>query len=92
MPTYDYQCQDCGYSFEEFQSMSDDSLTTCPSCSKEELKRLIGGGMGVIFKGNGFYVNDSKTTAATSKPIPAKKEPCASSASPACNSCPASKK
>ncbi|MCK5250641.1 MAG: zinc ribbon domain-containing protein [Spirochaetaceae bacterium] len=60
MPTYDYECRSCGHSFETFQSMSDDSLTVCPECRKEQLRRLIGGGSGIIFKGSGFYVNDSR--------------------------------
>ncbi len=69
MPTYDYKCDNCGHLFEYFQSMSDDALTTCPDCGQETLKRLIGGGMGVIFKGSGFYVNDAKKSSSTSKPL-----------------------
>lgn len=60
MPTYDYECAACGHQQEIFQSMSEDPLTLCPECGKESLKRLVGGGLGVIFKGSGFYVNDSK--------------------------------
>lgn len=60
MPTYDYECRACGHILETFQSMSDDPLKLCPQCGKEELARLIGGGLGVIFKGSGFYINDSK--------------------------------
>lgn len=60
MPTYDYECTKCGYTFDAFQSMSEDPLVKCPKCSKNGLKRLIGGGMGVIFKGSGFYVTDSR--------------------------------
>jgi putative FmdB family regulatory protein len=59
MPTYDYACQDCGHELETFQSMNDEPLSVCPSC-KGRLKRLIGGGSGIIFKGSGFYINDSK--------------------------------
>ena len=61
MPTYDYVCQDCGHEFEAFQSMKDDALTECPSC-EGRVKRAFGGGAGIIFKGSGFYVNDSKKT------------------------------
>jgi putative FmdB family regulatory protein len=61
MPTYDYECQSCGHRFDEFQNMSDSALTTCPSCNEDALRRLIGGGIGVIFKGSGFYVTDSKS-------------------------------
>lgn len=60
MPTYDYQCDACGHTFEAFQSMRDDPLSVCPECETAALRRLITGGTGVIFKGNGFYVNDSK--------------------------------
>ncbi len=67
MPTYDYECRTCGYQFETFQSMSDDSLTICPDCGKEQLRRLISGGTGVIFKGSGFYVNDSRKSSSSPK-------------------------
>ena len=60
MPSYDYQCSACNHEFEEFQSISADPLQVCPSCGEAALKRLVGGGIGVIFKGSGFYVTDSK--------------------------------
>ena len=60
MPTYDYECDACGHTFDAFQNMSDAPLKKCPSCGKLKLRRLIGGGLGVIFKGSGFYVTDSK--------------------------------
>ncbi|MBX3465837.1 MAG: hypothetical protein KF878_02935 [Planctomycetes bacterium] len=59
MPTYDYLCQDCSHAFEHFQSMSSDPLTTCPQC-QGSLKRLIGTGGALIFKGSGFYCTDYK--------------------------------
>lgn len=59
MPTYEYECSSCGHTFEAFQSMSDAPLSSCPKCGKA-VKRLILGGTGVIFKGSGFYVNDSR--------------------------------
>lgn len=59
MPTYEYECADCGHSFERSQSMSDEPIKVCPACSGR-VRRVINGGMGVIFKGSGFYVNDSK--------------------------------
>ena len=62
MPTYDYLCTNCGYKFEEFQKMTDDALSTCPTC-KGKLKRLIGSGLGPIFKGSGFYQTDYKNSA-----------------------------
>ena len=63
MPTYDYLCSKCGHQFEEIQKMSDPVLTKCPKC-KGKLKRLIGSGLGVIFKGSGFYVTDNRKSSA----------------------------
>lgn len=60
MPTYDYACKACGHRFEHFQSMSSDPLTACPECGQDELKRLIGAGSALIFKGSGFYCTDYK--------------------------------
>ncbi|MCK5737178.1 MAG: zinc ribbon domain-containing protein [Spirochaetaceae bacterium] len=67
MPTYEYECRSCGHNFEAFQSMQDDSLTTCPDCGQEHLRRIISGGAGIIFKGSGFYVNDSRNSSSTTK-------------------------
>ena len=60
MPNYDYVCASCGEDFEFFQSMNDDPLTQCPSCEEPSLKRKIGTGAGIIFKGSGFYETDYK--------------------------------
>ncbi len=60
MPTYDYECTQCGHTFEAFQNMSDEPLKKCPECGKK-VRRLIGGGVGIIFKGSGFYVTDNKS-------------------------------
>lgn len=60
MPTYEYACPKCGHQFEQFQSMSDEPLKKCPKCKKAGLKRLVGGGAGLIFKGSGFYITDYK--------------------------------
>ena len=60
MPTYDYVCDGCEHAFEHFQSMSSNVLRTCPQCKKRKLRRLIGSGAGVIFKGSGFYETDYK--------------------------------
>lgn len=65
MPTYDYECQSCGHTTEVFQSISEDPITTCPQCGEDELKRLISAGVGIIFKGSGFYVTDSKKGSST---------------------------
>ncbi len=59
MPTYDYECTKCKNAFEAFQQMSDKHLTKCPKCGSK-LKRLIGSGSGIIFKGSGFYSTDYK--------------------------------
>ena len=62
MPNYDYVCASCGGDFEFFQSMNDDPLKDCPTCEEPSLKRKIGTGAGIIFKGSGFYETDYKNT------------------------------
>lgn len=64
MPTYEYVCAKCGHEMEAFQSMKDAPLTKCPACRKAGLKRKIGGGAGLIFKGTGFYITDYKKSGA----------------------------
>ena len=59
MPTYQYSCTECGHFFETFQNFSDDSLTTCPEC--EGRLRKVFNAVGVVFKGSGFYRNDSRS-------------------------------
>ncbi len=71
MPTYDYRCTDCGYTFEHFQKMTDKPLSQCDNCGGE-LKRLIGAGLGPIFKGTGFYQTDYKN-GNSAKPVDKKK-------------------
>jgi len=61
MPTYDYQCQACGHDFEKFQSITASPTRKCPVCGKLKVKRLIGGGGGLIFKGTGFYATDYRS-------------------------------
>ena len=62
MPTYDYECQDCGHQFEAKQSMKDPHLTECPKTEcKGHVKRKIGLGSGLIFKGSGFYITDYRS-------------------------------
>ncbi|MCK5013863.1 MAG: zinc ribbon domain-containing protein [Candidatus Omnitrophica bacterium] len=60
MPTYQYECDACGYSFDILQSMLDKKLKKCPQCGQTTLHRLIGAGSGIIFKGSGFYETDYK--------------------------------
>ncbi len=59
MPTYEYQCQDCGYRVEYFQSIKEPPRTECPQC-KGRLSRMVTMGAGLIFKGSGFYITDYK--------------------------------
>ncbi len=66
MPTYEYECRSCGADFDVFQSMSDDPLTVCPSCG-HSVRRKINGGTGIIFKGSGFYKNDSRKSSSASE-------------------------
>lgn len=61
MPTYEYICGDCGYEFERFQSITAGALRKCPDCGKSTLKRLVGIGSGIIFKGSGFYQTDYRS-------------------------------
>lgn len=61
MPTYDYRCDACGHTFEEFQTMSAKPLRKCPKCAKLKLTRLIGTGAGFIFKGGGFWQTDYRS-------------------------------
>jgi len=61
MPTYDYVCDGCGHAFELFQSMTDPVKKTCPECGKKKLRRLIGAGGAIVFKGTGFYKTDYRS-------------------------------
>jgi putative FmdB family regulatory protein len=60
MPTYEYECRSCGHRFEAFQSIKDRPLRRCPACGKG-VKRLIGAGAGIIFRGSGFYETDYRS-------------------------------
>ena len=81
MPTYTYQCSDCGVSFEQFQKFSEEPLTTCPSCSGT-VRRVLHP-VGVVFKGSGWYVTDSRKSSSATTPAAeaAKPEPAAAAAS-----------
>jgi len=61
MPTYDYECEKCGHEFEKFQSITARPIRKCPVCAKRSVRRLIGPGAGVIFKGSGFYSTDYRS-------------------------------
>lgn len=61
MPTYDYVCEACEHAFEEFQSIKAEPLKKCPKCGRLKLRRLIGPGAGLVFKGSGFYCTDYRS-------------------------------
>ena len=102
MPTYEYACPKCGHQFEQFQSMRDEPLKKCPKCKKTGLKRLVGSGAGLIFKGTGFYITDYKNKPekkegggegkpAESKPAASDAKPAASDSKPAASTPPTKK-
>ena len=80
MPTYGYECKSCKHTFDAFQSMKDEPLKICPKCGKE-IRRLINGGTGIIFKGDGFYVTDKnrKSGGKAAADAPAKQDTAAGS-------------
>jgi putative FmdB family regulatory protein len=61
MPTYEYECTECGHAFERFQSMTAKPDPTCPKCNKKKAHRLISAGGGLLFKGSGFYCTDYRS-------------------------------
>jgi len=61
MPTYDYECASCGHRFELFQSITARAKRKCPACGKRKLRRLIGPGAAIVFKGSGFYTTDYRS-------------------------------
>ena len=71
MPTYQYACTECGPAFDQFQSFSDDALTQCPECQGR--LRKVFNAVGVVFKGSGFYRNDSRSNG--DSPAAAEKTP-----------------
>lgn len=66
MPTYQYQCTECGEGLEAVQKFSDDALTVCPNCSGR--LRKVFSAVGVVFKGSGFYRTDSRSSSSSSAP------------------------
>lgn len=78
MPTYEYECTKCGHKFEAFQKITDKPLDKCPKCS-DKVRRLISSGIGIIFKGSGFYATDYR------------KKPKAETSEVKCSACPQAK-
>ncbi len=61
MPTYDYECDNCGHTFELFQGINEAHKKKCPECKKMKLRRLFGTGAALLFKGSGFYETDYRS-------------------------------
>jgi putative FmdB family regulatory protein len=61
MPTYDYVCDSCAHEFEAFESIKADPQKTCPQCHEDTLRRKIGAGAAILFKGSGFYQTDYRS-------------------------------
>ena len=101
MPTYEYVCQKCGHEFEKFQSIADKPLGICPEdlCAQKKwgrgkVKKIIGAGAGLIFKGSGFYITDyrsDKYKEAAKKDSAAAQPATSESKTPAADSKPAAK-
>ena len=83
MPTYEYECTKCGDRFEFFQGMTEPPLRECKKCHSP-LKRLIGNGAGIIFKGAGFYATDYKSKTGKNNTAAC---PNSNKDNPTCNSC-----
>jgi putative FmdB family regulatory protein len=62
MPTYEYECGSCGGTSEFFQTIREAPKKKCPRCGKRRLRRLIGSGAGLIFRGSGFYITDYRSS------------------------------
>ena len=67
MPHYDYTCTNCRHEEEVFQKMQETALEKCPQCGQPTFRRKVGGGAGLQFHGNGFYVNDYGFTSSPAK-------------------------
>jgi putative FmdB family regulatory protein len=88
MPTSEYECKKCSHNFEVFQTMSEKPKKKCPKCGKE-LRRLIFGGAGVIFKGSGFYVTDKAAGKTSNKSKEQPESTVAGCPAPCSEGCPA---
>ncbi|MFF4804719.1 FmdB family zinc ribbon protein [Streptomyces sp. NPDC001351] len=84
MPTYQYQCTECGEGLEAVQKFTDDALTECPNCGGR-LKKVFSA-VGIVFKGSGFYRNDSRGSSSSSSPASSKSSTSTSSSAPSSSS------
>ena len=75
MPTYEYQCEECGYVFEKFQNINAESIKICPEC-KGRVRRLISGGSGIILKGSGSYQTETSACCGITNPCDNPKRCC----------------
>ena len=82
MPTYEYLCTECGTNHDIVQSMADPTLTACPDCGKETLRKQFSG-VGVMFKGSGFYRTDSRESKTATTPATPKTDSSAATSTPA---------
>jgi len=82
MPTYEYECKKCQHKFEVSQSMTAKPISECPKCHSSKVKRLIGSGAGIIFKGSGFYATDYRKDRSEKAVCPSAKEN-----NPNCSAC-----
>jgi putative FmdB family regulatory protein len=72
MPTYEYRCDHCGFEEEVFQRITEDALVTCPNCKQDTFHRIVSGGAGVLYKGEGWYVTDYSKRSSGGKETPPK--------------------
>ncbi len=79
MPTYDYECDACGHTFELFQGITEGVKKKCPKCKKLKLRRLFGTGAAIVFKGSGFYETDYRSESYKKGAAAAKKDKAAKS-------------
>lgn len=87
MPTYEYVCDNCGHDFEVFQRMSDEPISDCPKCGAK-VHKVLSGGLGINFRGSGFYINDSHSKPASTGGVPSKAAGgCSGCTSSSCSGC-----
>lgn len=86
MPTYEYVCDSCGHDFEVFQRMSDEPISSCPKCG-QSVHKVLSCGLGVNFRGSGFYINDSKPKQSEDSSKTTTKARCSECGASSCTGC-----